>query len=489
MEAKLQTYRKWLETAELNEQKYQIDGLQWLIQRESGIEGGADGRADGGTEGFKRIHGGILADEMGLGKTIQMLGLILCNTKHRSNQQTLIVVPPSLLHQWEHEIKRLLGHQVLVYHGVRKRRIYVDALSKAPVVLTTYGGISPKLIEEDYRYNALFDVKWHRVIYDEAHHLRNHKTKKHIGACNLQTHITWLVTGTPINNRISDLFHLCSILKINKSFYNADGVKEIVKNVVLKRTKKSIGINMPKLSITNVVIGWDNSLEEEMADTIHSMVSLTTPTTANIKHLTSVLGQYALAIYIRMKQMCVMPTLLQKNFDAYIKKNDIDSKDFPIIFGLYGNSKLNAVFDKIRGRISNGRSKIIFCNYRREIDWLQTNISDLGYKCGFIDGRVCQRERKEMLADTSYDVLILQIRTACEGLNLQHYQEVYFTSPHWNPFVEDQAVARCHRLGQMSDVEVFKFEMEGFASGISFDMYCNRVQQVKREIEDSLFSE
>jgi len=81
------------------------------------------------------------------------------------------------------------------------------------------------------------------------------------------------------------------------------------------------------------------------------------------------------------------------------------------------------------------------------------------------------------------EVMLLQIQTACEGLNLQHFQEIYFTSPHWNPAVEDQAIARAHRIGQNRPVDVFHFVMEGFGNDTrSLDQYSGLVQQVKRQL-------
>ena len=92
------------------------------------------------------------------------------------------------------------------------------------------------------------------------------------------------------------------------------------------------------------------------------------------------------------------------------------------------------------------------------------------------------------------DAIILQIQTGCEGLNLQKYfSEIYFVSPHWNPAVEDQAIARCHRIGQEKEVHVFRFEMDGFDkveeqefAPITLDKYVNKVQDGKRDIANSL---
>ena len=114
-------------------------------------------------------------------------------------------------------------------------------------------------------------------------------------------------------------------------------------------------------------------------------------------------------------------------------------------------------------------------------------------KIATFDGRTSHGKRSEILTSKN-DVLILQIQTGCEGLNLQEFfSEVYFVSPHWNPAVEDQAIARCHRIGQQVDVEVFKFEMDGFGlncdtllDSATLDKYVNCVQNVKRDIANSV---
>ena len=92
------------------------------------------------------------------------------------------------------------------------------------------------------------------------------------------------------------------------------------------------------------------------------------------------------------------------------------------------------------------------------------------------------------------NVLIVQIQTACEGLNLQHFAEVYFTTPHWNPAVEDQAIARSHRIGQKQDVDIYRFITTFSARDkdptdvrkMSLDQYCERVQDVKRDADKLL---
>ena len=130
---------------------------------------------------------------------------------------------------------------------------------------------------------------------------------------------------------------------------------------------------------------------------------------------------------------------------------------------------------------------MVFSHFRKEIDQLESDLSQAGLRVGKVDGRSSKNYRKEAITSPIYDVLIVQIQTACEGLNMQHFQEVYFTSPHWNPAVEDQAIARCHRIGQTEEVEVFRFAMSGFDDdSMTIDEYCMLIQEKKRELQRML---
>ena len=129
--------------------------------------------------------------------------------------------------------------------------------------------------------------------------------------------------------------------------------------------------------------------------------------------------------------------------------------------------------------------KIVFCHFRQEIDELMARLDAEGVRCVAIDGRTSQAQKETILQGTDAEVLVLQIQTCCEGLNLQEYSQVYFVSPHWNPAVEDQAIARCHRIGQKSPVDVFRFTMDNFGSTtINIENHSNNLQDIKRDIVD-----
>ena len=155
---------------------------------------------------------------------------------------------------------------------------------------------------------------------------------------------------------------------------------------------------------------------------------------------------------------------------------------------LSGRSKMNAVISTIRTR-SKERKKLVFCHYRKEIDQLVERLSSTGLRVASFDGRVALGERHSILTSNDIDVLVLQIKTGCEGLNLQQFTEVYFVSPHWNPAVEDQAVARCYRQGQTEKVDVFVFQMASFdeeRATRTLDLHISGVQLRKRLLMSSI---
>ena len=223
----MERFEAFLERNGFDAKDYQREGVEWML----GLE------TDGCMMGNKQIRGGILADEMGLGKTIQMIGLLLANFK----LHTLVVLPRALLEQWEIIITKTLGHRPLVYHGYEGRTATIEQVKGSPIVLTTYGMLS-KLSEKPrkgvpLKFGMLHKVAWDRVIFDEAHHMRNRNTRNHkAGACVPASH-KWLVTGTPIQKSVTDFYGLCAVLGMEQGFYtNKSNIRTISEALIKKRT-------------------------------------------------------------------------------------------------------------------------------------------------------------------------------------------------------------------------------------------------------------
>jgi SNF2 family DNA or RNA helicase len=159
------------------------------------------------------------------------------------------------------------------------------------------------------------------------------------------------------------------------------------------------------------------------------------------------------------------------------------------------SSKIDSVVDSIMQRANNGNGKLLFCHFKEEMNEIAVRLRAGGVNVGILDGKITKNARHKLLSEKK-DVLILQIQTGCEGVNLQdNYSEIYFVSPHWNPYVEDQAIARCHRIGQKKPVFVWRFEMTNFDSCSvekktkNLEEYVVDVQNGKRIIVNNLIVE
>ena len=535
-------FDEYIQRSGLESKSYQREGVEFCLRREEA--GGAV---------MATVRGGIIADEMGLGKTIVMMGLILANLA--AYRRTLIVVPVALIAQWVAQLKKTIIDTgvktdlvVAVYHGVTGKRCVVlsegggdtvwchrppkrgggGSASARPIdiVITTYGCVA---MEEPAKAVAvskkrplnvtsaskapkvptlsLLTFHADRVIFDEAHHLRNKTSRIFKGAMRVvaaavegaKRPSVWIVTGTPIQNKISDLKSLCYVLGFGVGDLVSEEKRRAIRDqYVLRRTKVSVGMvaeeerervaegggegsgavdvtcapRLQSLKHYKSQVPWSSKNELDLSREIHHKARNTTDRAERLK------------LYTRMRQMCVWPALLKAKTQAITKTKEVmgnfdhDAEDTHGLsmeeyhVAVSKQSKLDRVVATMMAEAAagSGRKSIVFCHYRREMTQLRDMLlrgGGGGVGCGsdddiaIIDGTVGPRERSRIFA-AAPTVLILQIRTCSEGLNLQSYSDVYFVSPHWNPCVEDQAIARCYRMGQTKGVRVFRFYMSDF---------------------------
>jgi SNF2 family DNA or RNA helicase len=506
-------FHDFLTRAGLQRKEYQTEGIKFCLDKEIRTASASLALPDD-----IKIRGGIVADEMGLGKTIMMIGLIVANFQAR----TLIVLPVALVKQWEQQILKNTGHHALVYYGAEKRRITQQMLEEAPVVITTYGHMICRSLAADaaasapithkdvsksiHTYtqslarrtrNPLYKLKWGRVIFDEAHHLKGRNTQIFKSVSTLKADIRWFVTGTPIQNSIHDLYSLCALLGVPAAYYaNKDNIRTIVKALVLKRTKKSVGLSLPPLTTKNIVVQWANPAEMMLSHNLHSGIGCLNIPGGPIADVSPALPEsqdmswfpepspVKIGRMIQAKQSCIYPRLACRKSVPQMPSAEDDNY----------SSKIKCVVRTILSRKDNGKRKIVFCHFRGEIDYIQARLTTTfpSLVVRYLDGRTKETERREILApDANVDVLILQIQTCCEGLNLQQFSEVYFVSPDWNPSIEDQAIARCHRFGQTEPVVVFRFVMAPFKIHATpetqhlLDAQRERQQQQERQSQEA----
>ena len=435
-----------LQIGKLERKEYQIEGVRWMLEREHELE---------------KIKGGILADEMGLGKTIQVLGTMLCNFKRR----TLIVVPTTILEQWYNTIYYFTGHKAVIFHGINRP----NDVNDAPIVLTTYHMV---------KSNAIQRVSWNRLIMDEAHHIRNPKTNIHQSVTTLKREITWMVTGTPIQNKMKDIMILFETLGIDMSCRKGCDIDLLCMEFLLKRTKKDANIQLPSINFHEVLVDWSTS---EVANVLHSRLNFNTAIgyKDSFAHrwASTITTRSILPLYTKCKQLCIMPSLV-KVATPYATEDDKND----VLDSIQNTDKLDTVVKYMIQEVNSNMKKIVFCNFRKEMDYMKSQFVKHDISTEIIDGRTTYQQRSEIFSQLP-DILVLQINTCCEGLNLQMYKQIYFTSPQWNPSIEDQAVARCHRVGQTDEVDIFHFKMSSILEGTqSLEKYICKVQDDKRRI-------
>jgi SNF2 family DNA or RNA helicase len=456
----------FLAKAGIDYKQHQYDGVQWAIDNECGE---------------LPVRGGFIADEMGLGKTITMIGTLIANFQRR----TLIVLPNVLIQQWVSEILRTTGHMPLVYYGANKKKIDLAQLLSAPIVLTSYNAIAVSANDVDLPSECLMhQICWSRVVFDEAHYLRN-KTSRYWGAKKLQSQIKWLMTGTPIQNKRRDFMNLCSVVGLPVSYYtNTENMEDLFEKHVLRRTKAQAGILLPELSVGSKQVLWKSEAERLLSEDIHCAISFST-------------AMDRLRLFIQARQACILPKMLQEKLEGLVEKHLVP-RDHDHKLGLSCSSKMDAVIETLVERRGNGNGKLVFCHFRQEMDALVDMLRGYGItSIAVFDGRISMAARAKVLEE-GYEYLVIQIKTGCDGLNLQaDFSEVYFVSPAWNPAVEEQAIARCYRIGQVKPVQVFRFHMgsyekesenEGGSVRPSLDQYVCLVQDTKREISNELFA-
>ncbi len=557
----MERFDEYIQKSGLEPKSYQRDGVAFCLRREERRGEGAAGA----------VVGGIIADEMGLGKTIVMMGLILANLA--AYRRTLIVVPVALIAQWVAQLKKTIidtgvkpDLSILVFHGATGKRSVVlseagDAMvwchrppkrgggggagagagaRSIDIVITTYGCVA---MEEPAPLNvlkatkapkaskaptlSLLTFRADRVIFDEAHHLRNKSSRIFKGAMRVVAGAgaagaavrpsVWIVTGTPIQNKISDLKSLCYVLGFGVGDLMTEEKRKLVRDqYVLRRTKVSVGMvagaeagaeaggeadivcapRLQSLKHYKSQVPWGSENELDLSREIHQKAKNTTDRAERLK------------LYTRMRQMCVWPALIDGGGSG-VEEYGLSIDEYKI--AVSKQSKLDRVVATMvaeaGGSGSGLRKSIVFCHYRREMTQLRDMLLRGGGGGGayggaygddsvaIIDGTVGARERTRIFA-AAPTVLILQIRTCSEGLNLQSYSDVYFVSPHWNPCVEDQAIARCYRMGQTSQVRVFRFYMSDFVGEFdavvagesesisTLDHKCEEIQERKRVLCD-----
>jgi SNF2 family DNA or RNA helicase len=401
--------------------------------------------------------GGFLCDEMGLGKTIQTIYTLVKNPKPR----TLIVAPKSVLNQWKSEIRKFSSLSVHIWDGP-KRTQNKDLLMQHQVVITSYS-----LLTDTTPLHSIF---WNRMVLDEAHEIRNNKSRTHVSIKKLNARIKWLVTGTPVFNSINDFVSLCSILNIPRLLVQQD--KEGVRaRFVLRRTKEDVSrVELPKCIFENVEL--EMNAEEKLMYRLgfNNCLDMIEQSGSDIER-----NMVFIECLLRMRQLMLWP---QMYIDGIRKKSE--HEDDQIDF-TGTTRKMDYLIECIK---EHPREKsLVFCQFMGEMNEIHKRLESENIEVYRIDGGVDSDQRnvriEKFTSTTNHTAFIIQIKAGGVGLNLQAATRVYITSPSWNPATELQAIARAHRTGQVRDVFVKKLVYDGLIDIPSIEETIMQVQGAK----------
>lgn len=388
---------------------YQKEGVRWMLKREFD----------------ERWPGGFMCDEMGLGKTIQTIALMNLNRVKR----TLIILPNSLVAQWIDEIKTHSNMSVSVFNGK----------CDTDVCITTYSQFTSntKNLAYFYRYH------WNRIVIDEGHEIRNSKSKRFRNICKLSSDIRWVLSGTPVYNKMSDYRTLLR-------FVTKDSPTEPKKeDIIIRRTKEDVKIEgLPVCHFENVELEMTKEEEEIYSEAFEMYRGQIKDALVN-HAVVQVRNMIVLEALLRMRQLCIHPAIFTKGIS---KKEGVEY--------VYKDSckKFDTVVADING-VQNEKC-LLFCQFKDEMDMFEEELGKT-MKVYRLDGSVPQADRKRVInrfkKRDGKCVFIIQIKVGGQGLNLQEATRVFVTAPAWNPATELQAIARAHRTGQTKEVFVRKY--------------------------------
>ncbi|KAF7338762.1 DNA repair protein RAD5 [Mycena sanguinolenta] len=327
----------------------------------------------------KKKAGGILADEMGMGKTIQVITRILDRPPTQTERgdgwakATLIVCPLAVMDQWTKEINKFTaGLKVIQYHGSKRGKFAAD-LADANVVLTTYGTVCSdhsSINPEDRTVGSvLFTIKWWRIGLDEAHTIKNRKTKTAAACFDLQARFRWCLTATPMQNEVDEFFPLLKFLRIkplndwerfnqliakpiSKGISANLALKRLQMEVVLthvmfRRTKTEVAsvLKLPKRTVVTISCKFDSSEEQ-------FYVALKTNVQTLLERIQAQNGKstymYVLVLLLRLRQACDHPCLVLHDYG-----DDMD--------GINAESKLNLFGNADEDDDNDGKPKCQMC--------------------------------------------------------------------------------------------------------------------------------
>lgn len=435
---------------------YQMEGARWLISHhENGL-------------------GACLADDMGLGKTVQTLAVLLhakdkiksttasintprqlslfeTYTEQRSALCALIVLPASLVFNWENEIKKFAPSLMVSRHLGPERAKSSEGLKHYDIILTTY-----QTMVRDFE--LLSKINFSYIVLDESHYIKNKDSQVFQKITLLNTNHRVSLSGTPIENSLSDLWsqmqfinpeilgaypffkkHFQDPIEKLKDQQAIEELRGLVKPFILRRTKEQVLDDLPELE--------EQIFYSEMSPEQFKWSEKEKSKARNELLFGSEEGEEVNKIRIinalmRLRQLANHPLLLDEHT--------------PIASGKYVD-----VTNTLDSIVAARHKTIVFSSFVKHLEIYEQYLQEEGVGYAKLTGENSQKEREQAVQKFSEEedcmVFLMSIKAGGVGLNLTNAHYVLILDPWWNPFAERQAIGRAHRIGQKNKVSVLRF--------------------------------
>ncbi|MCF3108042.1 SNF2 family helicase [Niabella sp. CC-SYL272] len=434
---------------------YQREGLNWLCLLDQ----------------FN--FGGCLADDMGLGKTVQIIAFILSQREKYGHQTNLVVVPTSLLFNWQEEFTRFAPSvRVLVHHGAARQK-HTEVLDAHEVVLTSYG-----MMVSDIRFLKTF--RFNYIFLDESQAIKNPDSERHKAARLLQSRNKIVLTGTPVENNTFDLYGQLSFacpgllgsrqhfrdiyaIPIDQFEYSkrALELQQKIRPFILRRTKKQVAKQLP--AKTEMVIYCEmNTEQRKIYDRyereLRELISVTDE--ENIRKN----SMHVLTGLTKLRQICNAPVLLK---EGYPKAHAV---------------KIDVLTEQIESK-SKEHKILVFSQFVGMLELIKAELEHRNIPFEYLTGKTTDRGARvhQFQTNEQVRVFLISLKAGGVGLNLTAADYVYLVDPWWNPAAENQAIDRSHRIGQTKHIVAVRLICTN-----TIEEKIVRLQQKKKKLAQGL---
>lgn len=402
---------------------YQLIGVKWLTTLK------------------RNSVGGCLADDMGLGKTIQIIAFISDDILNKGT--SLIIVPKTLLLNWERELDRFLPNvPYYIYHGTNRE---IDILKEYRIIISTYGTILNDIMKFKNKY-------FENLIVDEAQYIKNSRSKAYRALINLKANTRYILTGTPIENNLKEYWGLMrfinpqimrlpysAIYKELSGNENIEKIKSITAPFVLRRTKDKVLNDLPDKQEQILYCNMESEQQELYDNMLKSLryEMLRENNRFEIKDNSIMLNGL-----LYLQQICCHPQILNKDLN---EKQCMQSAKFELLIDLL--KKLYISRHKV----------IIFSRFTKMLKLIEKQLVYLHFTYFYLDGNT--RNRMEIVDDfenSQMGVFLISLKAGGTGINLVSADTAIIYDPWWNPAVEKQAEDRIYRIGQKNNVIIYR---------------------------------